>query len=536
MRKSLQSFLIFLFLCNLSTPLVCAEPLRDSVVKVFVTSNPMNYYRPWQSRGSISSSGSGCVMAGNRILTNAHVVNEHTFIQVRKESNPKKYTAKVEAIGHDCDIAILSVEDESFFDNIKPLEFGELPQLQDTVTVIGFPMGGDKISITEGVVSRVDITRYVQSAKQLLAVQIDAALNPGNSGGPVFKDDKIIGIAMQIISNSQNIGYMIPTPIIKHFLKDLEDGKYHGFPTLGIEYNNSENNALRIYFKIAKHEGGVVVTRVLPFSSAYDVLKEGDVILEVNGISIGVDGTVEFRGNERLGFGHLINKKQSGEKIDLKISRNGKILKKSVKLQRFTGLVPYPRHFKKPSYYIYGGLIFSVLSSDLVKSFGGKWWESAPTDFLHYIIGKGHLNKEEKKEIVVLLDVLPDDANVGYHRVRKEVIAKVNNRALGSFEEFVKIVESNKDDFVVFETDQMEKIVIDTKNIYKITEKILKRNNIDSSYSDDVKEWVKKWGIDDIIANAVSLGMEFMAKRETKEKELKYNKNILIKELERRIK
>ena len=162
-------------------------------------------------------------------MTNAHVVADHTFIQVRKESSPEKYVARVESIGHDCDLAVLAVDDPNFFKDITPLEFGDLPQLQDSVVVIGFPLGGDKISITEGVVSRVEIVPYVRSAKKLLAVQIDAAINPGNSGGPVIRQGKIVGIAMQAITSSQNIGYMIPMPVITHFLDDLKDKEYAGF-------------------------------------------------------------------------------------------------------------------------------------------------------------------------------------------------------------------------------------------------------------------------------------------------------------------
>jgi S1-C subfamily serine protease len=295
------AFLLFSGIILL-TGSACAESLRESVVKVFVTSNSIDFTNPWQSQGSNSSSGSGFIISGNRILTNAHVVSDSTFIQVRKENSPGKYAAKVVAIGHDCDLAVLTVDDPDFFKGITPLEFGELPLLQDTVTVIGFPMGGDKLSITKGVVSRIEIIPYSQSAKKLLAVQIDAAINPGNSGGPVLKDGKVVGVAMQIISNSQNIGYMIPTPNINHFLEDLKDGKYDGFPVLGIEYESTENIALRQFYHLPAEAGGVLITKVLPFSSADGNLREGDTLLEIDGTPLGVDGTFTFRKDERLGF------------------------------------------------------------------------------------------------------------------------------------------------------------------------------------------------------------------------------------------
>ena len=174
MARLIKIFFAFWVVTNLSltfgqATLAKNENPRDAVVKVFVTSNDVDYYRPWQSKGSESSSGSGCVITGNRVLTNAHVVNGNTFIQVRKESDPRKYTARVEAIGHDSDLAFLKVDDPHFFDGIVPFEIGELPNLQEMVVALGYPTGGDKLSITEGVVSRVEIIPYTQSAKKLLA-------------------------------------------------------------------------------------------------------------------------------------------------------------------------------------------------------------------------------------------------------------------------------------------------------------------------------------------------------------------------------
>jgi len=450
----------------------------------------MNYYRPWQSIGSQAGSGSGFVIAGNQIITNAHVVSDHTFIQVRKESDPKKYTARVEAIGHDCDLALLKVDDPEFFDDVQALEFSKLPELQDTVTVIGFPKGGDKLSITKGVVSRVEIVPYVQSAKKLLAVQIDAAINPGNSGGPVFKDDQVVGVAMQAITSSQNIGYMIPSPVVQHFLDDVADGTYTGFPTLGIEYYNTENDRLRDYLNIGNRDGGVLITHSLPFSSADKILEPKDVVLKIDGIPIAMDATFAFRGNERLSLSHLISMKQIGENLKLTVSRQGRIQDLNVELEKFTSLVPFPHYYKHPPYYIYGGLVFSVLSVDLLKSFGNKWWQEAPVNFIYYLLGSGRLNKARKTNMVVLLDVLPDDVNVGYHEYANEIIERVNGQEFSSFREFIGLIQSNPHDYIEFETEQKTLFILDKKNIDSITENILQRNNIPARYSPNVAEFI----------------------------------------------
>lgn len=465
---------------------------QNAVVKIFVTSNHMDFYRPWQSVGNQSASGSGCVIAGNKILTNAHVVSDSTFTQVRKESDPRKYTAQVTAIGNDCDLAILTVNDPKFFEGITPFEFGGLPQLQDTVTVIGFPMGGDKLSITQGVVSRIEVNPYVESSKKLLAVQIDAPINPGNSGGPVIQNGKLVGVAMQIINESQNIGYMIPTPIIKHFLDDLTDGKYNEFPVMGIEFLNTENKALRKLYQIEDKQGGVLVTTITPYTSAEGILQEGDIILEIDRTPIGVDGTFEFRKNERLLLSHLISMKQIGQNVEVKICRNGKVVNLEVPLKPYVGLIPPPNFFKKPPYYIYGGLVFTVLSADLLRAWGDDWWQKAPVDFMDYLVGKGRLNAERRKEIVVLLDILPDDINVGYYDYRNQAIAKVNGKTFGSMKDFITLLESSKGPYTIFQTEQGIKIVVDSANIDAITQTILQRNNIPRQYSDDVASWIQQ--------------------------------------------
>jgi len=465
---------------------------RDAVVKVFVTSNSMDFYRPWQAKGSRATTGSGCVIKGGLILTNAHVVSDSTFIQVRKESQPRKFTAELVAIGHDCDLALLKVKDPTFYEGIDPFEIGELPQLQDNVTVIGFPRGGDKLSITKGVVSRLEINPYAQSAKKLLTVQIDAAINPGNSGGPVLSaDGKLAGVAMQVISNSQSIGYMIPSVIIRHFLEDLEDNEYQGFPLLGIEFNSTENKTLRTHYGMSDDEGGILVTRALPFSTADGTILEEDVLLEIDGIPIGEDGTFEFRDKERLLLSHLIHMKQAGEKIEVKLRREGKVILRDLEIKTFVGLIPYPKYYERPSYYIYGGMVFTVLSADLLKIWGKKWWQEAPMDFMFYLFGKGRLNENKKKEIVVLLSVLPDDVNIGYHRFKNEVIQKVNDKEFDSFEGFVGLLQNQGSPYTVFETDQKVKFYIDRQDIERKDQKILERNNIPRQHSQDVEQWLK---------------------------------------------
>jgi len=238
------------------------EAYLQSVVKVFTVSSSPNYFMPWQNKPQSEKTGSGVVALlplpdvpnGIGVLTNAHVVSDQTFVQVRRHGSSVKYQARVYAVGHDCDLAVLTVQDPKFFADssatsftvadasgrnddgdgpttaaaatgvanmVRPPPLGDVPYLQEQVSVMGFPSGGDNLSITSGVVSRIELTNYVHGAAQLLAIQLDAAINPGNSGGPALQGGKVVGLAFQNLPGMDNIGYVIPTPIIRRFLEDI---------------------------------------------------------------------------------------------------------------------------------------------------------------------------------------------------------------------------------------------------------------------------------------------------------------------------
>ncbi|MCD6191478.1 MAG: trypsin-like peptidase domain-containing protein, partial [Sulfurimonas sp.] len=209
--------LFVLIVLNLS--LLASAGVEESIVKIYTVSKLPNYKTPWNS--SIRRShGSGSIISGNRILTNAHVVADETFIEVKRDGDTRKYEAEVEFISHQADLALLKLKDKSFFKGTKALELDGLPRFEQDIAVYGFPVGGDSLSVSRGIVSRIEHNRYAHSREIFLSIQIDAAVNPGSSGGPAISDGKIIGVVMQQISRSQSIGYIVPVEIVRHFLDD----------------------------------------------------------------------------------------------------------------------------------------------------------------------------------------------------------------------------------------------------------------------------------------------------------------------------
>ena len=489
----MQSFLRIIVICIscliLGTPVRADMGIKGAMVKIYTVYNRSNYDAPWQMIGQQRRSGSGCIISGKRILTNAHVIGDQTFIQVRRAGEAKKYTAEVGIVAHECDLAILTVNDDSFFSDVAPIEIGELSDVRDKVTVYGFPKGGDKLSITEGVVSRVEHHRYAHSNAHLLTCQIDAAINPGNSGGPVIKDNKLVGVAFQAVGVGQNIGYMVPVPIINHFLTDIKDGKYDGIPGLGISWQKMENPALRYKFGMNKKINGALINKISPDSPARGILKRDDIIIAIDGKNIENDGTIEFRKGERTSFNYIIQKKFMNEKVTLKILSENHIRNIKITLSKPMSsgrLVPYERYDQVPTYYIVGGFVFEPLTVNFLKTWGEKWKLYAPNDLLNYY-DNGKLN-EDKKEIVVLVKVLADEINTGYFLKTNCVISYANGKKISNMRDLVYAFEKNKGRYHVITDKNGYKIVLDKNKVDQNNERILKRYKIACDRSRDLKE------------------------------------------------
>uniref|UniRef100_A0A1S4BLL2 Protease Do-like 2, chloroplastic n=1 Tax=Nicotiana tabacum TaxID=4097 RepID=A0A1S4BLL2_TOBAC len=394
-----------------------------------------------------------------------------------------KYVAKVLARGVECDIALLSVESKDFWEGAEPLRFGHLPHLQDAVTVVGYPLGGDTISVTKGVVSRIEVTSYAHGSSELLGIQIDAAINPGNSGGPAFNDDgDCIGVAFQVYrsDDAENIGYVIPTTVVSHFLEDYErNGKYCGFPCLGVLLQKLENPALRACLKVPSNEG-VLVRKVEPTSDVSNVLKEGDVIVSFDGVRVGSEGTVPFRSSERIAFRYLISQKFSGDSVELGIIRAGEFMKVQAVLKPRVHLVPYHIEGGQPSYLIVAGLVFTPLSEPLIEeeedSIGLKLLTKA----------RYSLAKFEGQQIVVLSQVLANEVNIGYEDMSNDQVLKLNGTRIKNIHHLAHLVDSCKGKYLVFEFEDNFLVVLEREAALDASSSILKDYGIPAERSSDL--------------------------------------------------
>jgi len=460
---------------------VTDDMIKRSIVKIYTVAKVPSYTSPW-SASTVSFTGSGSIIGGDMILTNAHVVANQAFIEVQKYGERKKYIAKVYAVSHQADLALLKVNDKSFFENITPLELGELPQVEQRVVVLGYPMGGNTLSATLGVVSRIESNMYVHSTESFLAIQVDAAINPGNSGGPAISGGKIVGVAMQGISRSQNIGYLVPTPIIKHFINDMKDGRYDGFADLGIDIQSLDNPAMRKYYGLDDNQTGVLITTVAFNSALKGIVKSGDILISIDNHPIQNDGTVEFRAYEFTNYNYFVDLHQIGDEIDLGIIRD----KKSMHLKAIVKnksddlyLVKTTRYDKMPTYSIFGGYVFTPLTDNLIGATKNR------IVYLAYLRTKWQT--EDKQEAVLLLNVLASKISRGNNNFGMWVIDTINGKKFKNFREFDKILRSINDDYIILADDEGHKVIIDREDALKETPDILQKYNIEYDRSQDLR-------------------------------------------------
>lgn len=462
--------------------------LLRSVVKVMTVSDAPDYDQPWQNCGPNNSSGSGAIVEtarGLRVLTNAHCVQDHVYVECRRYGKARKYQAEVEALGHECDLALLRIEDDSFFAGTLPIPLGTLPHLSEQVSVCGYPVGGERISITQGIVSRIDLVQYAQSQRRLLAIQIDAAINQGNSGGPVIQDGVLIGVAFQALDDAEKIGYVIAVPVIEHFLEDVENGVYEGFPGLGVATQSLESDTHRAALGLPAHrEEGVLITRVAYGSSAWGCLEPEDVLLAVDGVPVTPDGTVEMREGEHVDFAYVVSRRHVGETMDCRVWRNGVEISVVVRLRPPSYLVPEDRYDVKPTYFVFGGFLFVPLTRNYLMTWTEPWWQNAPRELV--VTYEAGLRTPDCIEPVVLQKVLADRANQGYHEYESLLVEKVEGQKVRSLRHLVRLVEGSESPYVTFELTDGRQVVVDRALAAERHEIILERFGIPTERSQDL--------------------------------------------------
>ncbi len=454
-----------------------AQEIRKSLIRITCTEQNVDYKVPWNPGSVGGGVGAGFVIEGNRILTNAHVVSNNRFLTVERQGDPKKYVAYVKYIAHDCDLAVLDVENPDFFKGSSPLSLGGIPELETVVSAYGFPIGGDLMSVTRGIVSRIDFQPYTHSGiDSHLAIQIDAPINPGNSGGPVMQEGKVIGVAFQGYSGdqAQNVAYMIPTPVVKRFLKDIEDGRYDKYVDLSISYFKLVNPAQRAALKLPDDDRGIVVTSVVAAGSSAGVLQSGDILLSIDDVPIASDGFVEL-GNDRIEMTEIVERKFKGDTVVFQLLRSGQPVTAKVKLK---SAWPYSMQANSydtpPRYVLFAGLLFQPISRDFM---GAVAIDDLRTRYYYnfYITEELYI---AHPDLVVLSSILPDPVNTYLGQFQGDIVESVNGKPIKVLDDLATALAEKRDTYIIQFLGGGRPAVLERSMIEAARQRILDRYNV----------------------------------------------------------
>jgi S1-C subfamily serine protease len=463
--------------------------LRRSVVKIYTTRRGPDLFSPWRKAQASEVTGSGAVIEGKRVLTNAHVAMHASQILLQGNESSDRVEAEVEAIAPEMDLAILKLKnkDEAFLENRPPIPFApKRPRVKDAVQVIGYPVGGTSQSTTQGIVSRIEFAEYSFGSAGV-RIQIDAPVNPGNSGGPAIVDGKLVGVVFSRLREADNIGYLIPVEEIAIFFNDLRDGRYDGKPIFFDGLQTLENQAVRDRLGLTREQTGVMCREPVtgPVATGLAPL---DVITNVAGQPVDNLGLVPAGDGLRFPFPWLFGLKPGVFEVPGTVLRGGKSQQVTFKLQDQNRFLIRKLGNGYPDYTIYGPLVFSPASQEMTGAV-----QANPQAATLLILRKSPLvtrrtdiRQDPDEELVIVSSrMLPHPITKGYSDPFLQVVREVDGTPIRNLKHLVETLSNAKGEFVEirFAERATESLFFRRSDIVKHADSILEDNGIRSASS-----------------------------------------------------
>jgi S1-C subfamily serine protease len=471
------------FLLWITSPLTRAETLEDSVVRVHASIRLPNPVRPWTKQNPVESMGTGVVIEGKTILTNAHIVIYAGEVYVQGRGGGDRVPAKVQSIGLDADLATLTLEDESFFDKRPPLPpAAKRPAVGEVVTLFGYAVGSAGLTTTRGPVSRVEFGEYLDRG-QGLRLQVNATAWPGNSGGPAVVDGRMTGLVFRRL---ENMAYVIPNEEIDAYLEDVKDGRYDGKFQVVDHFQPLVNEALRKKLGLGRADRGILVRK--PTSCADDhSLCESDVLTHIGGVAVDNEGMVELEPNLRLPFTALVPRLAPQGKIPARLIRAGKPQEIALPVSRDDNrlIKSYRGHY--PSYFVHGPLVFSPAMDGALSTYA----QVNPLAMAGSPLATRESDREAfpgEELVVVTAPMFAHRLMRGYEDPVGQVVKDVDGVSVKNLRHLVELLRDARGEFLTirFHGDFSETLVFPRLAIEEATQELMAENGVPRRGSDDL--------------------------------------------------
>ncbi len=479
-RLRTLSILAATLICS-PAPAQLADDLEDSVVRLTTQIRFTNPVRPWTRANPMQGLGTGVHIGGGRILTSAHLVLYATEIEILSRGGRDRTEAIVRHVDPESDLAILEAKDSDLLQKLPVMPIADNdPKTLENVSVYGFPVGGDQLSVTQGVISRIEIANlgFGNFGKIL---QVSAAINPGNSGGPGVVSGKLVGLVFSRLEQAENTGYLISSDEIRQFLEDIKDGNVDG--KLGMElrsnFQSLENETMRKMLKVPMDSHGILLapdgdTKLRGGLQPYDILTH------VGNFKIDDEGTGRLESGMRVPVFYLAHLAVKDGMIPMKVLRDGNSITIEYPAVRSRDLLIQPLRGEDIPYFIHGSLIFEPLVHDATAIFT-RFNPALLARNSPWIVRGEDLKAFPDEELVVVAAPMFQHRSMkGYQEVLGQVVKSVNGTPIKNFAHMLEVLRTAKDPYLKIEFSESlsQVLVIDQKQIESITESILEDNGI----------------------------------------------------------
>jgi S1-C subfamily serine protease len=430
-----------------------------SLVRVNVTGQPYDYFKPWQKKAPFSKRGLGAVLPQGRVLVTADLVANQNYVELERAESGDKSAANVQVIDYEANLALLEPTDKKFLDGLSPLELASDTVVGDRVAAWQLEPTGALV-VTEGLVTTVQMMKYPVEVGQFLAYRISIPMQYRENSYtvPLVKNNKLAGLLLRFDPRTQVLD-AIPAPIITHFLKDAASGQYRGFPWAGFGFFPTRDPQLRAYAGETGKPAGVYVTSIEPGSpAAKSGLQVGDIVTALGNNEVDQNGNYVDPLYGKIEFTNLMSSRYTGDTVSMQVQRAGKPMQLNLTLDHREPkdyvISPYSID-QSPSYYILGGLIFEELSRQYLKEWGPNWQKEAPQRFVYLDRLQSELFPDGNRRVVIMSQVLPTNNTIGYDELAYLTVQKVNGKEIKSLADFAEAVKQPLEGgFIKIETQE----------------------------------------------------------------------------------
>ena len=460
---------------------------ENSVIEIEVTSKAYNYVQPWE-RSEKKVFKTGVVVQNHWIITTADGLADQTLIRLKKQGRGLFSLGSIAWIDYQANLAAVTTDEKDFWTGLQPAK------LADPVPISGFARilrwRDDSLENRQGEIERLTVENSVLTFVSAPALKIDSTIPVAGYGEAVTVGDKLIGLAS---AQGGDALTAIPTSFIAPIIKAQLAKNYTGLGYFDFTWDPADNPLNLDYLKLPGPARGVIIKETGLKPGITSLVHRRDVLLQIDGFDIDAEGNYRDPQYQKLCLENLSSRgKWAGMTCKFKIWRDGKELDLVYTLPKaeFSDeLVPTQSFDKSPEYVIAGGLIFVPLTEDYLKSWGPSWRQHSPFRLYYYMMDKV---KPERPQRVVLAQVLPTRANIGYERLRNLVVDEVNGMKIKTIADIPEALKSPVNGFDVFKFDPgqpVQQVVLDASQMDDVNQAVLQRYYIPADHVLDTAIW-----------------------------------------------